>query len=511
VDGASSLECGEKRMSRELYACLHAAEFPAQALLRLRPDWKAQPVAVLDGPTHDQSICAFNRLAAQRGVVHSLSRLEAESVAGLQLLARSQPVEQAARAVLLEVAAQFSPRIEEVSAANACSFVLDVAGCELLFGPAAQMAAQMREAMAAAGFRASVAVSANFHVARIKAATARGITIVPAGEEAASLAKLPLSALGLAENPRETFAVWGIRTLGELAALPEVDLVTRLGAEARLWRALALGAAQHAFQPIESAFTLREFYEFDSPVEQMDGLLFIAARMIDCLVERAAAHAFSLASLAVEMKLEGGATHPLNLRPALPTVDRKFLLKLLHLELAAHPPPAAVLALTLTAEPGRSSKIQLGLFAPQTPEPSRLDVTLARIKAIVGEERVGTPVLEDTHRPASFHTEDFRVDAKTAAYDPPPARMALRRVRPPRAIHVTLRENKPAYFRDGGESFQVAAAYGPWRSNGCWWSVDAWDTEEWDVLTADRDGIALSCLLTNDRLRGVWRLEALLD
>jgi protein ImuB len=437
--------------------------------------------------------------------------MEAESIGGLQLLMRSLAIEQAARAVLLETAAQFSPRIEEVSAANACSFVLDVAGCELLFGPSEQMAAQVREAMAVAGFRVSVAVSANFHVARIKAATGRGITIVPAGEEATSLAKLPLSALGLAENPRETFAVWGIRTLGELAALPEVELITRLGAEAREWRALARGAARHTFQPIEADFTLREFYEFDSPVEQMDGLLFIAARMIDCLTERAAGHALSLASLGVEMKLEGGATHLLKIRFALPTVDRKFLLKLLHLEMAAHPPQAAVLALTLTAEPGQSSKIQLGLFAPQTPEPSRLDVTLARIKAIVGEDRVGTPVLEDTHRPASFHTEDFRVDAKTTTYDPQPARMALRRVRPPRAIQVTLRENKPTNFRDCGEGFQIAAAYGPWRSNGCWWSVDAWDTEEWDVLTADHDGLAMSCLLVHDRVRSEWRLEALLD
>jgi protein ImuB len=284
-----------------------------------------------------------------------------------------------------------------------------------------------------------------------------------------------------------------------------------LGAEAREWRALARGAARHTFQPLEADFALREFYEFDSPVEQMDGLLFIAARMIDCLVERAAGHALSLASLGVEMKLEGGATHQLHLRPALPTVDRKFLLKLLHLEMAAHPPQAAVQALTLTAEPGRSSKIQLGLFAPQTPEPSRLDVTLARIKAIVGEERVGTPVLEDSHRPASFHTETFKVDAKTSTYDPQPARMALRRVRPPRTLQVTLREDKPAFFRDCGQGFQVAVAYGPWRSNGCWWSVDAWDTEEWDVLTADRDGLALSCLLVHDRLCSEWRLEALLD
>jgi protein ImuB len=498
-------------MRGELYACLHAAEFPAQALLRLRPELKAQPVAVLDGPAHDQSVCAFNRLAGQRGVVRGLGRMEAESVDGLQLLVRSLAIEQAARAVLLEAAAQFSPRIEDVNAATACSFVLDVAGCELLFGPAEQMAARMREAMAAVGFRVSVAISANFHVARIKAAFGPGIMIVPAGEEAVSLAKLPLNALGLAENPQETFAVWGIRTLGELAALTEDELVTRLGAAARDWRALAQGGSRHTFQPIESAFTLREYYEFDSPVEQMEGLLFLAARMIDCLTERATGHALSLASLGVEMKLEGGAAHLLNIRPALPTVDCKFLLKLLHLEMAAHSPQAAVLALTLTAEPGRSSKIQLGLFAPQTQEPSRLDVTLARIKAIVGEDRVGTPVLEDTHRPASFHTEAFRVDAKTSTYDPQPARLALRRVRPPRSIQVTLRENKPAAFRDCGKDFQVAAAYGPWRSNGCWWSVDAWDTEEWDVLTVDRDGLALSCLLVHDRLRREWRLEALLD
>jgi protein ImuB len=72
------------------------------------------------------------------------------------------------------------------------------------------------------------------------------------------------------------------------------------------------------------------------------------------------------------------------IRPALPTVDRKFLLKLLQLEIAAHPPPAAVLSLTLSAEAGQSSKVQLGLFAPQTPEPSRLDVTIARLKAIAG-------------------------------------------------------------------------------------------------------------------------------
>jgi protein ImuB len=130
--------------------------------------------------------------------------------------------------------------------------------------------------------------------------------------------------------------------------------------------------------------------------------------MIDCLAARAATRALSLASLNIEMQLEGSQTYQRTIRPAIPTIDCKFLLKLLQLEIAAHPPQAAVLSLTLTAQAGQSSKVQLGLFAPQTPEPSRLDVTIARLKAIAGEDRVGSQ-FSKTHRPGSFRMQPFSV------------------------------------------------------------------------------------------------------
>jgi hypothetical protein len=163
------------------------------------------------------------------------------------------------------------------------------------------------------------------------------------------------------------------------------------------------------FEPIEPEFALEEFCEFETPVEQIDSLLFVGARMIDCLATRAAGRALALRSLTVEMGLEGGGTHGCAIRPAVPTIDRKFLLKLLQLEIGAHPPQAAVVRLTLRAEAGVQSKVQLGLFAPQTPEPSRLDVTLARLRAMVGEERVGSPVLEDTHRADGFRMEGLLI------------------------------------------------------------------------------------------------------
>jgi protein ImuB len=192
-------------------------------------------------------------------------------------------------------------------------------------------------------------------------------------------------------------------------------------------------------------------------------------------------------------------------------VDRKFLLKLLQLEMGAHPPVAAVVSLTLNAAAGQSSKVQLGLFAPQTPEPSRLDVTLARLKALVGEDRVGTPVLEDAHRPGSFQMKGFGVDAKPSAPKAECPRMALRRVRPPHLIQVALHAMKPVAYRDGDSRFEIVAVYGPWRTSGCWWSPDGWDTEEWDALVSSRNEETFGCLLVQDRLRNEWRMEAFYD
>ena len=152
-----------------LYACVHAAEFPAQALLRLRPDLRSEPVAVIEGRPPQEFVCAMNRPALQKGAALGMTRLDVEGIGGVRLLARSLETEAAARSVLLECVAQFSPRIEEASRGTACAFVLDISGTERLFGPPAQLAERMRSALADAGFRASIAVSANYDAARMKA------------------------------------------------------------------------------------------------------------------------------------------------------------------------------------------------------------------------------------------------------------------------------------------------------------------------------------------------------
>ena len=497
-----------------LYACAHVANFPAQALLRLHSELRSKPAAILEGRAPLEFVCSLNRHARQAGATLGMTRVEAEHIAGLRLLPRSPQTEAAARAVVFECAANFAPQVEDASGPAACACLLDITGTERLFGPPETLARRLRAALGEAGFRASIAVSGNFHAARLKAASSRGLTVIPPGAEAAALAPLPVGLLEPDEDAAEIFSNWGIRTLGELAALPEPDLVVRLGDRARVWRNLALGVEAHTFEPVEAASALEEVCDLDAPADHADSLLFLAARMIDCLAARAAAHAMALASLSVRMTLEGGSVCRRVIRPAVPTLDRKFLLKLLQLELAAHPPRAAVIQMALSAEVGHASKMQLGLFTPQTPEPSRLDVTLARLKAIAGEDRVGTPALEDTHRPGSFHLEDFTPsyaarDAAAVGHAQP--RAALRRMRPPAPACVYLREEKPAFFRTGGCDYTISAAYGPWRTSGCWWAMEAWDVEEWDVLADGRDGAAFACLLVHDCIQNQWRLEAFYD
>jgi protein ImuB len=496
---------------RELYACVHVAEFPAQALLRLRTDLAAEPVVVMGGAEPHEFVCAMNAHSLRRGAAKGMSRLDVEGLTGLRLLARSEESEAAARVVVLERAAKFSPRIEEVSAGTACAFVLDIAGTERLFGPPEKLAERLRDDLGTAGFRASIAVSGNFHAARIKAAWSRGIHVIPEGAEAVALAKLPLAALDLEDDPRETFAIWGIRSLGELAALPEVELITRQGQQAKAWCELAWGMLSHTFQPMDEEFALREFLAFEDPVEEMDSLLFVCARMIDALVERAADRALALSRLTVRMKLGDGTAHELQLRPAIPSADRKFLLKLLQLQVAAHPPQSAVLNFELTAEAAQSSVVQLGLFAPQMPEPSRLDVTIARLKAIVGEDRVGAAELVDGHRLGAFEMADFSADAKAGALPVQRATMGLRRLRPRLAVRMNFCESEFVDFQSRESRFRVTAAYGPWRSSGYWWAIDPWAVEEWDVLAERDDGSQVACLLVRDQISNTWWLEAIYD
>jgi len=268
----------------------------------------------------------------------------------------------------------------------------------------------------------------------------------------------------------------------------------------------------HLFVPHEPAFALEERIELDSPVEILDSLLFVVGVMLEQLILRATARVLALTSVTITLSLDGSEPHTRTVRPALPSIDRQLWLKLIHLDLEAHPPQAAILSVTLTAEPGRTSKTQLGLFSPQLPEPVRLNVTLARIRKIVGENCVGRAVLLDTHHPDAFHITPFVVtpEASSSAV-PQKTRAAIRQLRPPESTAVTLHGRRPASFYFRNARYTVEQAYGPWMASGEWWNPGLWSCEQWDLVARSDDGLLLCCVLTCDPADNCWRMTALYD
>jgi protein ImuB len=252
--------------------------------------------------------------------------------------------------------------------------------------------------------------------------------------------------------------------------------------------------------------------ELDTPIELLEALLFSVNMMLDQLILRAKARVLALASVHIVLDLEEGAIHARTIQRALPSSDKALWLKLIQLDLEAHPPQAAILAVSLSAQPGSISKVQLGLFSPQLPEPDRLDVTLARIRAIVGEENVGQAVLGDTHEPGSFRIESFVIPSEaTAVASSGNSRSAIRRLRPAEAVPVTTQGAQPKAFIFREKRYLVEHAYGPWITGGNWWQPTLWGLEQWDLIARAQDNTRLCCCLVRDRIEDCWQMAALYD
>ena len=173
-------------------------------------------------------------------------------------------------------------------------------------------------------------------------------------------------------------------------------------------------------------------------------------------------------------------------------LDAKVFLKLLQLDLNAHPPGAPIMKIHLAAEPARPRSAQGGLFLPPSPEPEKLELTLARIAGMVGENKVGALELLDTHHPEGFRMQRFVAEAPRKS-DPKKLRAAaeeksivtaLRRFRPAAAANVTLENGQPTHLvcrRRKKCKATVLWKAGPWRFSGDWWEREAWSRDEWDL------------------------------
>jgi protein ImuB len=410
---------------------------------------------------------------------------------------------------LTEFAYSFSPIVEET---RYDTVVIDVDGCELLFGSAYQLANEValraKDSRLRTGLETpvNVAIAANPDAAIHAATRLTGITFVSPSEELTCLGEFPVDHLDstlvniekkVADEILETLKLWGIRTFADLASLPASGVSERLGQAGIRLQQLAAGKTDRQLKVKQPEPVFANSIELEHALSELEPLSFIFARLLHQLCAALNAYGLATNELCVVMQLEDQTTHERRLSLPHPMRDHKVFLKLLLLDTEMHPPQAAVRGISISCEPVKPRVLQNGLFEPLAPAPDKLELTLARLAKLVGEEHIGSPALLDTHRPDAFIMKrftlqtkpDFRGRRKTATNRQSAIgnrqSLGFRMFRPPLRAIVQADQGWPTQISAWGKQRsvygKVVDVAGPWRTTGDWWRDDRWARDEWDV------------------------------
>src|ERR1051325_2179023 len=327
---------------------------------------------------------------------------------------------------------------------------------------------------------------------------------------------------------------WGIHTLGQLAALNKEELRDRLGSDSvRLWER-ANGTASRPLKLVQPPETFDESFEFDHEIETAEPLLFILRRFLEQLALRLSSIylvareltltiAFSESEPDGQFAKAGAAkkTHIRVFKIPQPTNDVDLLFRMLQTHLENFKSDHPIVAVGLSAEPIRPVSQQFGLFETALRNPHQLYETLARLAALVGNDRVGTPVLEETHRPDAFRMENFSWQVGAIAPNGPDSghrpplqkKIALRRFRPPANAAIFISQDPPSprlrrasrHLHSDKVSGQIVDQAGPFLLSGNWWDEKSWARAEYDLQLESAE------LVRAHEADGKWKLDGIYD
>jgi protein ImuB len=376
-------------------------------------------------------------------------------------------------------------------------------------------------------------------------------------------------------GPLSVLARWGLRTLGELAALPAAELSERLGQEGVRWQHLARGEDVGPLVPAPVEEPFEASLELEWPIEGLEPLSFVLSRLLDPLCQRLERRDRGVAVLHVRLRLVTRALHIRSLQLPAPMRDPKVLRTLLLLDLESHPAPAGIDAVTVAIDPTPGRIVQESLLTRALPAPELISTLVARLQALMGDGRCGSPALVDSHRPGAFAMTPFRVESDQKAEDrrqktefrstkqticspgasapgapqaqaalsavewapaprpqspgPSPQPLApsvcLRRFRLPIPARVLMDGGRPLSVRTDRQALpggRVHAAAGPWRTSGEWWKTAASPGAAEPASRPGRAGwnrdewdVALGdggvYRIFEDRDGGRWFVEAVVD
>ena len=433
-------------------------------------------------------------------------------------------------AIVEDVARDFSPRIERcgdcaVDGAQAGAVVLDVHGLDRLIGDPPTIAAELHRTAANRGLDVRVAIAGTRTAARLLVHAHPGLTVIDAGDERHALAPLPIHLLAvIVEEPDlVTLRRWGLRTLGDLAALPDAAVAARLGQAGVAWQRLARGDDPGPLVPAAPEERFEQALDLEWPIEELEPLSFVLGRLMEPLSAHLERRDRGAAVLHVRLHLITREVHERSLQLPTPIRDARTLRTLALLDLESNPPPAAIDRVVVAVDPTPGRVVQFSLLTRPVPSPEQLSTLMARLTALMGEGRCGAPAEVDSWKPGACAMRPF--GPRELSQLPTPVtlgvgnwklgvdrqpRTALRKFRHPVPIRVRLEAGAPVRMttdRRGVEGGRIVTSAGPWRTSGSWWDSDVWNRDEWDVTLVAGE----TYRLFHDRESDNWFLDAAVD
>ena len=305
---------------------------------------------------------------------------------------------------------------------------------------------------------------------------------------------------------------WGIHTLGQLVALDKDQLGARLGPEAiRMWER-ANGESDRPLRLIRPPESFEESFEFENEIETAEPLLFMLRRFLEQLTLRLGGIYLVAKELTLRITFTNKQQYERWFKIPQPTNDVDLLFRMLQTHLENFRSEHPIVAVALSAQPIKAAKEQFGLFETTLRNPSQLSETLARLTALLGADRVGTPVLEETHRPDAFRLEPFTWAVESAVPSGESSHAlrtahatAVRRFRPAVAASVFLDEDRAAHVRSADIRGNVIEQRGPYLISGNWWDEKSWARAEWDLQTENGEVVRVH------EAEGTWKIDGVYD
>jgi protein ImuB len=333
-----------------------------------------------------------------------------------------------------------------------------------------------------------------------------------------------------------------------------------MGRPALAWQAIARGEDVRPLVPMLDAERFESSLDLEWPIADLEPLSFVLTRLLEPLSTRLERRDRGVAVLHVLLRLVTHETCARRLELPSPMRDVRTLRTLALLDLESHPPAAAIDRVTIVIDPTPGRVLQHRLFTRAHPTPEQLSTLVARLGALMGQDRFGAPATIDSYRPGAFAMTPFATEhddqrrtrgtrgAISLEESAVSARSALnvvsavRRCRQPVPARVAVADGRPVRVttdRRGFAGGSVVSCAGPWRTSGEWWAEKAggaggagqagragaenqqsvppiqpippipppWDRDEWDVSLSDG---AMYRLFRNRDTDG-WFIDAIVD